>query len=139
MNPLKIFRDRALGNAVGRHGKDEEDGPEDRTVVRPQFSYFGTFTINEHVIRDIIRIASARYEDTLVVADRMSNGKAQNMSVTIDVRALKDPRTVDECVKFQKDVYDAIAEMTAFTIESVNVRIRDIAESAEELHSKKLH
>jgi uncharacterized alkaline shock family protein YloU len=91
------------------------------------------------VIRDIIRIASAKYEDTLVVADRMSNGKAQNMSVTIDVRALKDSRTVDECVKFQKDVYDAIAEMTAFTIESVNVRIRDIAESAEELHSKKLH
>ena len=139
MNPLKIFRDRALGNAVGRHEKDEEDGPEDRTVVRPQFSYFGTFTINEHVIRDIIRIASAKYEDTLVVADRMSNGKAQNMSVTIDVRALKDPRTVDECVKFQKDVYDAIAEMTAFTIESVNVRIRDLAESADELHSKRLH
>ena len=139
MNPLKFFRDRALGNAVGKQEKDEEDGPEDRTVVRPQFSYFGTFTINEHVIRDIIRIASAKYEDTLVVADRMSNGKAQNMSVTIDVRALKDPRTVDECVKFQKDVYDAIAEMTAFTIESVNVRIRDIAESAEELHSKKLH
>ena len=51
MNPLKFFRDRALGNAVGKQEKDEEDGPEDRTVVRPQFSYFGTFTINEHVIR----------------------------------------------------------------------------------------
>jgi uncharacterized alkaline shock family protein YloU len=59
--------------------------------------------------------------------------------VTIEARALKDPRTVDECVKFQKDVYDAIAEMTAFTIVSVDVRIRDIAESADELHSKRLH
>ena len=46
----------------GKQEKEEEEGPEDRTVVRPQFSYFGTFTINEHVIRDIIRIASAKYE-----------------------------------------------------------------------------
>ena len=140
MNPLKLFRDRALGNAVGsRNDKDEEDGPADRTVVRPQFSYFGSFTISEQVIRDIIRIAAARYEDTLVVADRMSNGKQNNMSVTIDVRAIKDPKSVDKCVEFQKDVYDAIANMTAFTIDSVNVRIRDIAFGYEDLHSRRLH
>ncbi len=140
MNPLKLFRDRALGNAVGgKPDRDDEDGPEDRTVVRPQFSYFGSFTINEHVIRDIIRIAAAKYEDTLVVADRMSNGKQNSMSVTIDVRAIKDPRSVEKCIEFQKDVYDAIANMTAFTIESVNVRIRDIARGYEDLHSRKLH
>ncbi len=139
MNPLKMFRDRALGNAVGKPDREEDDGPEDRTVVRPQFSYFGSFTINEHVIRDIIRIAAAKYEDTLVVADRMSNGKQNSMSVTIDVRAIKDPRSVEKCIEFQKDVYDAIATMTAFTIESVNVRIRDIAQGYEDLHSRKLH
>jgi uncharacterized alkaline shock family protein YloU len=91
------------------------------------------------VIRDIIRIAAAKYEDTLVVADRMSNGKQNSMSVTIDVRAIKDPRSVEKCIEFQKDVYDAIATMTAFTIESVNVRIRDIAQGYEDLHSRKLH
>ena len=139
MNPLKFFRDRALGNAVGRADREEDDGPADRTVVRPQFSYFGTFTINEQVIRDIIRIAAAKYEDTLVVADRMSNGKQNNMSVTIDVRAVKDPRSVEKCIEFQKNVYDAIGSMTAFTIDSVNVRIRDIAQGYEDLHSRKLH
>jgi uncharacterized alkaline shock family protein YloU len=140
MNPLKRFRDRALGNAVGgRPDREEDDGPADRTVVRPQFSYFGSFTISEQVIRDIVRIAAARYEDTLVVADRMSNGKQNSMSVTIDVRAIKDPRAVDKCIDFQKDVYDAIANMTAFTIESVNVRIRDIAQDYEDLHSRRLH
>ena len=138
MDPIKQFIDKARGNALEDEQK-ADDGPDDRTVVRPTFSYFGSFSISEQVIRDIVRIAAEKYNTHLVVVDRMSNGKAQNMSVTIDVRALKDPRTVDECVKFQKDVYDAIAEMTAFTIESVNVRIRDIAESAEELHSKKLH
>ena len=140
MNPLKLFRDKALGNAVGgRNDKDEDDVPADRTVVRPQFSYFGTFAISEQVIRDIIRIAAAKYEDTLVVADRMSNGKQNNMSVTIDVRAIKDTKSVDKCIEFQRDVYDAIANMTAFTIDSVNVRIRDIAQGYEDLHSRKLH
>lgn len=140
MNPLKLIRDRALGNAVGgRPDKDDEDVPADRTVVRPQYSYFGSFTISEHVIRDIIRIAAEKYADTLVVADRMSNGKQNNMSVTIDVRAIKDTGAVDKCIEFQKDVYDAIASMTAFTIDSVNVRISDIASGYEDLHSRKLH
>ena len=140
MNPLKFFRDRALGNAVSsKSGKDEDDGPTDRTVVRPQFSYFGTFTISEQVIRDIIRICASRYEDTLVVADRMSNGRQNNMSVTIDVRAVRDPRSVGKCIEFQKDVYDAVSNMTAFTVDSVNVRIRDMVQDYEDLHSKKLH
>ena len=140
MNPLKLFRDKALGNALGiKPERDDDEGPADRTVVRPQFSYFGTFSISEQVIRDIIRIAASKYEDTLVVADRMSNGKQNNMSVTIDVRAIKDARSVDKCIEFQKDVYDAIANMTAFTVDSVNVRIRDIAQGYEDLHSRKLH
>lgn len=140
MDPLKIFRDRAFGNAVGsKPGKDDDDLPTDRTVVRPQFSYFGTFTISEQVIRDIVRIAAEKYEDTLVVADRMSNGRQNNMSVTIDVRAIKDPCVVDRCIELQTDVYNAIANMTAFTIDSVNVRIRDIAKDYEDLHSRRLH
>ena len=139
MNPLKFFRDRALGNAVGRADREEDDGPADRTVVRPQFSYFGTFSISEQVIRDIIRISADRYSDTLVVADRMSNGRQNNMSVTIDVRTIKDPSAVGKCEEFQKDVYDAITEMTAFTVDSVNVRISDIVRDREALRSKKLH
>ncbi len=140
MNPLKFFRDRALGNAVGgKPEKEDDEDPVDRTVVRPQFSYFGTFSISEQVIRDIIRITASRYEDTLVVADRMSNGKQNNMSVTIDVRAIKDARSVDKCIDFQKDVYDAISSMTAFTVDSVNVRIRDIVQGYDDLHSRKLH
>ena len=140
MNSLKYFRDMALGNTVSdKVGKDDDDTPDDRTVVRPRFSYFGTFAISEQVIRDIVRIAASRYEDTLVVADRMTNGKQHNMSVTIDVMAVKDPTAVDKCIALQGDVYEAIANMTAFTIDSVNVRIRDIVKDYEELHSRKNH
>jgi uncharacterized alkaline shock family protein YloU len=140
MDPIKHFIDRARGNAVHPGIRREEDeGPNDRTVVRPTFSYSGSFTISEQVIRDIIRIAAEKYESHLAVVDRMNNGKQTNMSVTIDVMAVRDPDSVDMCIALQKDVFTALAEMTAFTIESVNVRIRDIVRDADEMHSRKLH
>ena len=140
MDPIKHFIDKATGNAVHPGvRRDEEDGPDDRTVVRPTFSYSGSFFISEQVIRDIIRIAAGKYGSHLVVMDRMNNGKQTNMAVTIDVMVIRDPEAVDMCIALQKDVFKALAEMTAFTIESVNVRIRDMVRDAEELHSRKLH
>lgn len=138
MDPIKQFIDKARGNAVEDEQK-ADDGPNDRTVVRPTFSYFGSFSISEQVIRDIVRIAAEKYSTHLVVVDRMSNGKQISMSVTIDVMAVRDPESVDKCIALQHDVFDALATMTAFTIESVNVRIRDIVKDREEMLSRKLH
>ena len=138
MDPIKHFIDRARGNAL-ENAQKEDDGPNDRTVVRPTFSYFGSFSISEQVIRDIVRIAAEKYNTHLVVVDRMSNGKQISMSVTIDVMAVRDPESVNKCIELQHDVFDALATMTAFTIESVNVRIRDIVKDREEMLSRKLH
>ena len=90
-------------------------------------------------IRDIIRIAAEKYDTHLVVVDRMNNGKQINMSVTIDVMAIRDPESVDKCIELQRDVFETLTTMTAFTIESVNVRIRDIVKDREEMLSKRLH
>ncbi len=141
MNPIRHFVDKAMGNALvsSTQRDQDDDGPDDRTVVRPSFSYFGSFSISEQVIRDIVRIASEQYGSYLVVMGRMSNGRQLNMSVTIDVRTVRDEAAVDKCIDFQKDVFEAIANMTAFTIESVNVRIREMVRDSEELYSKKLH
>ena len=140
MDPIKQFIHKARGNAVDVDAqKQVDDGPNDRTVVRPTFSYFGSFTISEQVIRDIIRIAAEEYESHLVVVDRMNNGKQTNMSVTIDVMAVRDPESIDKCMDLQQDVYGALVNMTAFTIDSVNVRIRDIVRDREEMLSRKLH
>lgn len=139
INPIKNFINMAKGNSVSDGKRSEDDDPDDRTVVRPTFSYFGSFTISEQVIRDIIRLSAEKYDSHIVVVDRMNNGKQTNMTVTIDVMAVKDPESVDKCIGLQKDVFDALATMTAFTIESVNVRIRDMVNDREEMRSKRLH
>ena len=142
MDPIKQFIDKARGNAVAEEKddrKEESDGSDDRTVVRPTFSYYGSFSISEQVIRDIIRISAEKYSSHLVVVDRMNNGKQTNMSVTIDVMTVRDTASVDKCLELQRDVYDALASMTAFTIESVNVRIRDMVRDREAMRTRKLH
>lgn len=142
MNPIKQFRDRARGTSLEtpRPEKSKDAGPSDeRTVVRPTFSYSGNFEISEQVIRDIINITASKYEGSLMVVDRMSNGRQLNMSVTIDVRVLKDPAAIDSCMDFQRDVHETMSRMTAFTIDNVNVRISDIADDHADLVSSKLH
>lgn len=142
MNPLKHFRDKARGTSLNtpQPEKPKDSGPsDDRTVVRPTFSYSGNFEISEQVIRDIINITASKYEGSLMVVDRMSNGKQLNMSVTIDVRVLKDSSAIDSCMDFQRDVHETISGMTAFTIDNVNVRISDIADDHADLISRKLH
>ncbi|MBQ9273157.1 MAG: hypothetical protein IJ227_05520 [Mogibacterium sp.] len=139
MDPIKQFIDKARGNAVDDERKEEEENSGDRTVVRPTFSYFGSFSISEQVIRDIVRICAEKYESHLAVVDRMNNGKQTNMAVTVDVMAIRDPESIDKCIGLQGDVFNALSEMTAFTIESVNVRIRDIVKDREEMLSRRLH
>lgn len=138
MNPLKIIRDFAMGTNVGGAVKTEEDVSE-RTVVRPRFSYFGTFKINEQVLRDIIVICAEKYSDSLIIVDRLGTGKTSNLAITIDVMAIKDSETINKCLGLQKDVYKAISKMTSFTLESVNVRVKDLAKDREDLYVRKLH
>lgn len=138
MNPLKHIRDFAMGTTVGGTTNIDE-GPDDRTVVRPRFSYFGTFRISEQVLRDIIAICAEKYSDYLIIVDRLGSGNATNLSMTIDVRAIKGSDTIEKCLELQQDVYNAIVKMTSFKLDSVNVRIKDFAEDEEELHKRMLH
>ena len=142
MNPLKHFRDIARGNDLGgvQDEGNEEPGPsDDRTVVRPTFSYYGSYKISEQVIKDIVNIAAKKHASSLLVVDRMIHGKPENLSVTIDVRVLRNAEAIDNCAALQKDVFDAIADMTSFTIENVNVRVNDVATDHLDLISHKLH
>ena len=125
MNPLKLIVDKAVGNQAIKNPEIEDDGPEDRTVVRPEYSYFGKFTIKEQVLRDIVEITAEKYSEKLNILGRMGNGKQTNMNITIDVRVKKDAQAVDTCIAFQEDVHKAIEDMTSFTVDSVNIRIKD--------------
>ena len=134
MNPLKQFVGKARHDEGLPSAVEEEADEFNRTVVRPQYSYFGLFTISEQAIRDIVSLTAEKYHDDLAVLGRMSNGKQMNMMITLDVRLLRSNHMVDVCERFQKDVHDAIEDMTSFSVDGVNIRIKDIRKDAHRLH-----
>ncbi|MBQ0041300.1 MAG: hypothetical protein KBS56_04660 [Clostridiales bacterium] len=133
MNPLRIFK--AAKVLRDDNATETEEDEFNRTVVRPQYSYFGVFTITEQALKDIVSITAEKYKDRLAVLDRLGNGKQENMVVAIDVRLVQGPGMVEICEAFQKDVHQAIEDMTSFSVEAVNIRIRDIRKDAVKLHA----
>lgn len=133
MNPLRIFK--AAKVLRDDNATDIEEDEFNRTVVRPQYSYFGVFTITEQALKDIVQITAEKYRDKLIVLDRLGNGKQENMVIAIDVRLIQGPNMVETCEEFQKDVHKAIEDMTSFSVEAVNIRIRDIRKDAARLHA----
>lgn len=135
MNPLKHIMDKAMHNETQLAGVEESEDAFSRTVVRPQYSYFGTFAITEHALRDIVRISAEKYGDKLAIMDIMGNGKQMNMVLTVDVRLVRGDGMVETCQAFQSDVRKAIEDMTSFSVDAANIRIKDIRKDAAKLHA----
>ena len=133
MNPLRILK--AAKVLRDDNAPETEEDEFNRTVVRPQYSYFGIFTITEQALKDIVQITAEKYKGKLIVLDRLDNGKQENMVVAIDVRLIQGPDMVETCQAFQKDVHKAIEDMTSFSVESVNIRIRDVRRPERRRHA----
>lgn len=132
MHPIRFIRNRRLEE------NDENEHIGERTVVRPQYSYFGKFNVKEQVIEDIIKIAASKYKGSIRVLNFYNNGNERNLGVVIDVKIRKVPGVANNCKKFQKEVHEVIHEMTAFQVDHVNVVIKEISIKNDPTESRKL-
>ena len=152
MNPLRYlmsFGDQEANPSDDGDGSSSEretfddsdsrarDASRDRTVVRPQFMYRGKYVITDQVVKDIIRIVCESFSRNLVLLDQMTSGKEFALGVTLDVRALIDESTVNHCLALQMAVHKNLEMITSFSISRVNVRIKDVAYSIEELNERR--
>lgn len=120
MNPQKLLRTFALDDI------HDEAANYEKTVVRPQYSYNGNYTISENVIGDIVRIVAQKYNKKLKVIDYINNGKTASFVVEIDVKVRKAPDLVKCCQDFQADVKKNIEDMTAFSVKRVNINVKEL-------------
>lgn len=132
MHPIRFIKNRRLEE------DDENEHIGDRTVVRPQYSYFGKFNVKEQVIEDIIKIAAEKYNGCIKVLNFFHNGNERNLGVVIEVKIRKIPGVANSCVKFQKEVHQVIKEMTAFQVDHVNIQIKEVFIKQEQSDSRKL-
>ena len=122
MNPLKFIKDFVSDTAGGKEYVDERD----ITVVRPQYSYFGRYSISSAAIKDIISIVSENHEHALSVLRSFQHGGENRLVIDIGVLALKDKYIIEECKEFQEEIYKAIEDTTSFNVSGINIMIDDI-------------
>ncbi len=111
----------ALGLFKGRLKHQDE-----KTVVRPSFSYIGEYVLSEKVISDIVRIVA---EDDRAVCDVIlvtQDPSPGNYVVNVAVRIRSSCSLWDDLMKFQQKIKDAVERMTAFNVAEVNVEVRGI-------------
>ena len=122
MNPLKFIKDFVSDTAGGKEYVDERD----ITVVRPQYSYFGRYSISSAAIKDIISIVSENHEHALSVLRSFQHGGENRLVIDIGVLALKDKYIIEEGKEFQEEIYKAIEDTTSFNVSGINIMIDDI-------------
>lgn len=131
MNPLNFFK----GFVGDSSAKGEYITARDITVVRPQYSYSGKFTISSHAIRDIVSLAGDDYESNLVVERIVQRGRESKLMLDVTIRIIRSEDMIDICKDFQKKVSSAIEEMTSFSVSNVNIKINELCVSYCDLHA----
>lgn len=121
---------RKLVNSSNKEYNEDRD----ITVVRPQFSYFGKFSISSRAIRDIVEIVADDFRDCIDIRKFHHSGREDRMNIDINVRMLYDDNVVGNCRAFQQCIDEAIEEITSFVVKKVNISITELCKSEAELH-----
>lgn len=117
MNPVRLFKNITM---------DDPEQQGERTVVRPAYSYFGKFEISENALEDIIMIAAGKYMSILKVRNFFNNGNSAALDIILVLNVRTANGLMDKCAALQREVKESIEQMTAFSVNHVNVQIKDI-------------
>lgn len=120
VDPLQIFRDvadRALELAPS----------DDRTVVRPTFSYLGKFFISDKVIEDIVNCVVGENKKEVVILKVTENSKPDDMIINVTVRIKANGHVMATAASLQEKVKEKVEMMTAFNISEVNVEVKELS------------
>ena len=111
----------SLGLFKGRFRHQNE-----KTVVRPSFSYIGEYVLSEKVISDIVKLVAEEDKAISGVIMVTQDPSPGNYVVNVAVRITSACSLWDDMQRFQQKVKDAVEQMTAFNVAEVNVEVRGI-------------
>ena len=116
MIPVRLF--------LERNGKVLQD--DEKTVVRPTYSYLGNFTIAHSAVIDIMEYVVSRVEGIREIlkcsAEILTDGVILNISCIFDY----SDRLMERVRELQDGLAEEVSHMTAFNIISVNVIVRGL-------------
>jgi len=113
LHPLKIFKDIRAGRAQAT----------ERSIVRPTFSYFGSYSISDSAITDIVRAAAKSIPTIAKVPSVFVRKRQEGVIIDADIVVQAGVSILETARAFQNAARDNIEAMTAMNVLGTDVEI----------------
>ncbi len=117
LDPLRILRGKDVGAAA------------ERTVVRPTYSYMGEYFVAERVLEDIVECVTDGIPAVTGVIRVVQNSVPEAFKLRISLRLYGGVPIWETAEALQRQVAEAVEQMTAFNVSEVDIEIRAIEQS----------
>lgn len=117
LNPLKVFR------SLGKGGHYEVD---EKSVVRPTFSYMGRYTISDRVIKELAQYAANKINGLhrVLYVDLINYNTG--VVINVDAVAIYGYSLKDLSEAVQQNVKNEVEGMTSLNILAVNIFLKNL-------------
>ena len=113
LNPISLFR---------RRGKENLE--VEKTVVRPTFSYMGSFKISDNVFRQIAEHLIFETEQLAKSAKVEVHKMLDGMTLSIEIVTKSDVWTEEKIKSVSDKIVEETENITAFNIKDVSIEVR---------------
>ncbi|WP_312354598.1 hypothetical protein [Aminipila sp.] len=107
-------------------GFTNKDSIQERSVVRPTYSYLGEFFISDKVINDIVYHLANQNEGVHSIIRVLTQNTKTGIGLTVMVNMKYGHQVMEGARELQREISEHIAYMTAFNIHSVDVEVRGL-------------
>ena len=122
LDPLQIFKSK---------GKDAKPYISEKSIIRPTFSYLGSYTISDGVLKDIISHLATQV-DAIKKVNRTRIEKTQTgVNIYIEVILTYGYNIISSLQSFKKNCIREIENLTAMNVEMVDILAKGIEKPAE--------
>lgn len=116
VHPLKVLRAIPGRNATGN----------ERSVVRPTYSYLGAYTVSDGVIGDIVEYIGEKDPGVADITQVFSAKSENGITINVELIMKYGSDIFAAAERTQKEIYEQVEAMTSFTLDAVNMEIKGL-------------
>lgn len=117
LDPLKIFR---------RNPQNRRDEIQEKTVVRPTFSYLGKYTIADTVIVSVVQYITSQFKGIKRVGRIHVSSNPQGLFIELDVTLLYGYVIPELLQQVQKGISKELDHMTGQNILGIDIYVKGL-------------
>jgi len=121
LDATRAFRSRFGGT------KDDE-----KTIVRPTYSYLGSYEVSDKVIQDIAEHIISKTDGAASLLWSAGSKTEEGMIIRVIILCEWGARVKEVARKVQRDIYTAVEQTTAYNVLGVEVEVRGFKGNSED-------